>query len=407
MLYAVIVALFIGFVSTPVSGLTMDEAIATGLRNNPEIQAFRLEEEAARGQVATAKLPPFSNPLVEGSLSRKNRESGEPGGAFRNSQISLSQTIEIAGQRGLRIDAAVSSLERSRFEIRDLERTLKADIGNAFTQSLFLRDKLALTKEYQQLQEDLTGLVSAKFLAGDVAALEVNLSQVELARAQRDVIASSREYANSLVSLKRLMGMSSGSTVSIEGELGVSLPSLPPRDKLLSRIVERPDVKAAEAEIRRSEAAERVVRREAIPSVTWSIFTGRSEGSKETGGTLGISIPLFDRKQGEHMEAKARVSQAHIRQNGIARTAAKDIEEAYGATSSALDELDLFKQSILGRTIENLALLQLAFKEGKISFYDVRVAQRETIETRSAYLEALLTTRRAYNALERAIGGEL
>jgi outer membrane protein, heavy metal efflux system len=357
--------------------------------------------------MATAKLPPFSNPSVEGSLSRKNRESGEPGGAFRNSQISLSQTAEIAGQRKLRIDAAARSLEKSRFEIRDMERTLRADIGDAFTQSLFLRDKLGLAKEYQQLQEGLTELVSAKFLAGDVAALEVNLSKVELARAQRDVIASSREYASSLVSLKRLMGMASGSTVSIEGELGVSLPSLPPRDKLLSRIADRPDVKAAEAEIRRSEAAERVVRREAIPSVTWSIFTGRSEGGKETGGTLGISIPLFDRKQGERMEAKARISQAHIRQSGIAGTAAKDIDEAYGAASSSLNELDLFKQAILGRTMENLTLLQLAFREGKISFYDVRVSQRETIETRSAYLEALLTARRAYNALERAIGGEL
>jgi outer membrane protein TolC len=59
------------------------------------------------------------------------------------------------------------------------------------------------------------------------------------------------------------------------------------------------------------------------------------------------------------------------------------------------------------RTLENLDLLQLAFKEGKISFYDVRVAQRETIETRNAYLQTRLTAQRAYNALERAIGGEL
>ena len=89
------------------------------------------------------------------------------------------------------------------------------------------------------------------------------------------------------------------------------------------------------------------------------------------------------------------------------RTAQTEIEEVYAATASALKELDLLKQSVLGRTLENIELLQLAFKEGKISFYDVRVAQRETIETRNVYLQALLSAQRSYNALERAIGGEL
>ena len=88
-------------------------------------------------------------------------------------------------------------------------------------------------------------------------------------------------------------------------------------------------------------------------------------------------------------------------------TAQKEIEESYAAAASSLRELDLFKQAILERTTENLNLLQYAFREGKISFYDVRVAQRETIETRNIYLQALLTAQRSYNALERATGGEL
>ena len=49
--------------------------------------------------------------------------------------------------------------------------------------------------------------------------------------------------------------------------------------------------------------------------------------------------------------------------------------------------------------MENLSLLHLAFQEGKISFFDVRVAQRETFEIQFAYLDALYRGRRAVSQI--------
>jgi outer membrane protein, heavy metal efflux system len=405
--YSVIAAGFIIFLVNPALALTIDEAVATGLKSNPELQALRFEEAAAGGQLTKAKLPPFSNPTIAGSMSTQGRPPGDPKGAFRNNQISLSQSIEIAGQRGLRIDAATSSLERTRLDLRDFARTLRAEIKNTFAQALFALDRESLAREYLHLQEELSNLVSIKYEAGDVAALEVNLSKVELARAQREVIASATEFRNSLISLGRLIGLPADSALTVEGELAAGLPPLAEKERLLARMAERPDVKAADAEIKRSEAAERLVTRELVPNLVWSVFQGKTEGGDESGASLGLSIPLFDRKQGERMEAKARLSQARMRQVGATRTARKEIDESYTAAASSLRELDLFNRAILTRISENLDLLQLAFKEGKISFYDIRIAQRETIETRNAYLQALLTAQRAYNALERAVGEEL
>jgi outer membrane protein, heavy metal efflux system len=386
---------------------TLDEAVETGMRNNPELKAFGLEEDAARGQLRKAKLPPFSNPVLGGGMSTQGRSPGVAGGAFRNNQISVSQSVEIAGQRGLRIETATHNLERTRLDVRDSARTLRAAIRDAFAAALFSRDREALAREYVRLQEELSNLVSVKYQAGDVAALEVNLSEVELGRARRDVITVSKEYRNSLVTLARLMGLPGGSVPSVEGALASDLPPLPEKEVLLTRIPARPDIKAAEAETKRWEAAQRLVKREVIPSVSWSVFQGKTEGGDERGATLGVSIPLFDLKQGERMEAEARLSQARIRGVGVSMTAEKEIEESYTAAASSLREIDLFKQAILARTSENLDLLQLAFKEGKLSFYDVRVAQREMIETRNAYLQALLGGQRAYIALEKAVGEEL
>ncbi len=408
MLYAAMVVVYSIILASPAAlALTLEEAVATGLRNNPDIQAFRFEEEVARGQVRRAQLPPLSNPVIEGSYSSQGRPPGEPGGSFRNHRITLSQNVEIGGQRGLRINAAANTLERSRLDIRDFERRLKADIKGGFVEALFLRDREALMQEYLRIQQELSDLVSIKYEAGDVAALEVNLSQVELARAQKDVIAASTEYRNSLVSLRRLIGLPAEATITAEGELAAGFPPLPERQTLLTGIPGRPDIKAAQAEITRLEAVEKLVKREIIPNVTWSVFTGKTEGEDETGGALGISIPLFDRKQGERIEARARLSQARIQETALTRTAQKEIDASYTAAAASLRELGIFRKAILERLTENLDLLQFAFREGKISFYDVRVAQRETFDTRNAYLQALITAQRAFNALERATGGEL
>ncbi len=407
MLYAVIGVVYTIIFAGPALALTLEEAVATGLRNNPDMQAIRFEEEAAIGQVWRAKLPPLSNPVIEGSYSSQDRPSGEPGGAFNNHRITLSQSVEIGGQRGLRINAATHTLERSRLDIRDFERRLKADIKDGFAEALFLRDRETLMEEYLRIQQELSDLVSIKYQAGDVAALEVNLSQVELARAQKDVIAASTEYRNSLVLLRRLIGLPPEATVTVEGELAAGFPPLPEREMLLAGTPGRPDIKAAQTEIVRLAAVERLVRREIIPNVTWTVFTGKTEGGDETGGALGISIPLFDRRQGERIEARARLSQARIRELALTRTAQKEIDASYAAAAASVRELGIFRKGILERLTENLDLLQFAFKEGKISFYDVRVAQRETFDTRNAYLQALITAQRAFNALERATGGEL
>ena len=373
--------------------LTVDEAVSTGLANNPEMQAVRLETEAASGQMAKAKLPPFSNPVIEGGMSLKERPAEEPGDRFRNHRISLSQSVEIAGQRGLRIKAAESSTERTRQDIRDLETTLRSDIKDAFAEAVFRRDNVTLSKEYLKLQEELAELVGEKYAAGDAAALEINLSQVELARAQKETITADTAYDNALLVLKNLIGFSETAAIALEGMLASGKLALPLREDLLKRATDRPDIKSSEAEVKKLQSEEALIRREAIPNITWSIFRDRDESRNEWGATLGISIPLFDRKQGERIESKVRLSQARIRSGGLKRSAEKEINISYTTALSSLRELDLLRKAVLNRTRENLDLLQFAFKEGKISFYDVRIAQRETFDSRQAFLQSTARSR--------------
>lgn len=391
-----------------VSSMTVDEAVTYALKNNPELQSLGLEEEVAKGQLEKAKLPLIANPTLEGSVSKKDKTQEEGSGAFTNYGVKLSQEFEIAGQRKLRVNAAEKSLSKTGFEIKDRERELTYAIKDAFAKALTAKRRVELVKEVVKLQEELLGFTIIKYQAGDVSGLEVNLAEVELSKAKRDLLSAEKESKEALLALQGLMGARPDTALNLEGELAPDTLSLPARERLqMLAASQRPDIKAAYTEEERSKTAIALAKREAVPNVTLSGFYDKDERKDVVGVAVSIPLPLFDRKQAEKKEAKARAEQAKLRLAGLEKTIEREIEEAYSALTASLNELALFKKEIESKTLENLNLLNLAFKEGKISFFDVRLAQRETIEIQFSHLDSMLRARQALNAMEKAIGGAL
>jgi cobalt-zinc-cadmium efflux system outer membrane protein len=386
--------------------MTMDEAVSHALKNNPELQSLRLEDEVVKGQLERARLLLINNPTIEGEVSKKEKPIEEGNGKFTNSGFKLSQEFEIAGQRGLRIDVAEKGLIRVASEIKDKERTLTSEIKDVFVRTLALKEKVELRKEVVRLKESLLNFTKIKFHSGEVSGLEVNLAEVELSKAKVELLSIEREYRESILTLQMAMGAKPSPDFKVEGELAPRIPSIKDKEDIKKfALMQRPDLKTSFFEMERSQSALKLAKREAVPNITLSGFYDRDEQRNTVGLSLSIPLPLFDRKQAERREAKARLEQARIKLSGLERAIDKEIEEACTNLKSAIEEISLFKEEIMNRAMENLELMGLAFKEGKIGFFDVRLAQRDTIETRFAYIDSQLKTHLAINAMERVIGG--
>jgi len=394
--------------AAPLSAMMLEEAVDHALKNNPELQAFRLETGVSEGQLERAKLPLIFNPVLEGSVVKKEK-SPDPGAkGFTDYGIKLSQEFEIAGQRGVRIDVARKGLSRIDHEIKDRERTLAYDVKNAFARALASKRREELTGEAVRLKEDLLGFTRIKFQAGQVSGLEVNLAEVEVSKTKRELLLAGREYREASHSLQRLVGMRPDAAFSVQGELSAGLPGVPDREILKElAAARRPDMKAASIETERTTAAELLVKKLALPNITIAGFYDRDEDRNIGGISISAPLSFFDRKQAEKREARVRAEQARLNYTGLERTVEKEVETAYSDFSSVFEELSLFRQEILNKTSENLNLMNLAFKEGKIGYFDVRLAQKETIDLQFAHLDALLRARLALNALESISGGTL
>ncbi|MCK9418912.1 MAG: TolC family protein [Nitrospirae bacterium] len=392
---------------SPAYALTLGEAVETAMKNNPDLQAVRLEQGAAQGRLDQAGLWLRSNPVMEGSLSRKDTV---PGGGEKatNRGIALSQEFELAGQRGLRVDAARSGREKALQDILDKERVLIAEVKDAFVRALAAKRKIELSEEAVKLQDELVASAAIKFQTGDISALEQNLADVELGKARRERMLAERERREALLGLQEILGIKPSPNFRVEGELPMEAPDIPDKNKLLETAsLQRPDVQSAGAETIQAKAAMKLAGREAIPSVTVSGFYNQDDKLNEAGIMLSFPLPLFDRKQGDRKEAAAKAGQALIKQASLERAVEREIEEAHANLAAAAEELSLFKKDVLGKAMENLGLMHLAFKEGKFGFFEVRLAQKDTIDAQFAYLESQLRLQLALNAWEKVTGGSL
>ena len=394
-IYAVVIVLCALFIITSPAAafetkeLTLEQAITLALEKNPDLQTLRLEEESAKGQNEKARLLLINNPTIEGNISKKDRPEEEGGGKFTNYGFKLSQEFEVAGQRGARINVSEKELARVKLEIRDKERVLISDVKDAFTKALSLKKKSGLAREIVRLNEELLGYTKIKFQAGDVSGLDVNLSEVELSKAKKELLLAEREYRESLLALQGLLGLSPDMSFAIEGDLPSEAPALPDKEALKAlAFSHRPDSKAAAFEMEKTEFALKLVKKEAFPNITLSGFYDRDERRNAVGLEISVPLPFFDRKQAEKKEAFAKAEGAKIKAAGLKKTIEREVDQAFNDITSAIEELSLFRKEILVKAAENLNLLNLAFKEGKIGFFEVRLAQKDTIEAQFAYIEA-------------------
>ncbi len=404
----IIIMFLMLFLVAPVYSMTVEEAVQDALSHNPDLQALRLEEGASNGRFEKARLLLNNNPTIEGNISKKDRPEGEDGGAYTNYGFKLSQEFEVAGQRGSRITVAENEFARTQAEIKDKERVLIAEVKDAFAKVLAMKKKNGLAREIVSLKEELLGYTKIKFQAGDISGLDVNLAEVELSKAKRDFLQSEKEHREALLALQGLIGGSPDLSLSLQGDLPSDAPALPDKQAIKELASSRrPDAKATLFEVEKTKAALKLAKKEVIPNVTLSGFYDRDELRNVVGLGVSIPFPLFDRKQTERKEAYARAEGAKIKSAGLQKTIDREVEQAVNDLATAIEELNLFQKEIIVKAAENLNLLNLAFKEGKVGFFEVRLAQKETIEVQFAYIDARMKTQLAINAIEKTTGGAL
>ena len=389
--------------------ITLEAALATALENNPELLAVRQELTVARGHLTKARYWNPFNPYIAGGAGQRRFDQG---GSDIQPEAEIGVEVEIAGQRGKRIEEAEQGLARAQAEVDNFERLLRGRVKEAFYNSLYLRRRLELFRKTSELNSRLREATSVRFRSGEVAKLDENLAVIRDGRSRRDVFQADRNYNDSLPELERLLGREPLGRLEPQGGLQVEPASFDPKTLVATALEERPDLVARQAEIRRVEAEQRLTRRSVVPNLTLGAFyeeevEAGGERDRIIGGRVSFPLPVFDRKQADLSILSGRHAQAEYERRAATLAVRSEVGDAYRAYDAAVSALSLYETEALSRIGENFRFIETAYREGKIDLLELVVVQNDLVDAEFSYVESLWDYWRAVVALERAVARPL
>ena len=127
------------------------------------------------------------------------------------------------------------------------------------------------------------------------------------------------------------------------------------------------------------------------------------------GKSLGIAmtVPLFNRSQGEIAESKATIDQVRARRDAAHRQVESGVFAALARIDAQRRQLEAYRTRVIPAAVELATLAEESYKAGRDTVLALLDAQRSLRDVRRDYLQALLDYQAALADLEEVIGGPI
>lgn len=382
--------------------LSLNDAVKAAIEHNPELKVAAADVAAAEARRRGASVLFQQNPELSGAIGPR----AAYGGRSIDYEVQVSQPIEVGGQRGARVAAADAAIASASERLRQRRTGLIADVRTAYAAAAAGKDAVSLATEAAQLAEQSLRTAELRFDAGDASRLDVNAARVELGRARRAVRSAQQDYAEALGVLRRLVAVAPDDVVSITDSLIDAARwerSRPTADGAVNR---HAAVLAEERAVDEARAELSLANREVVPTPRLGVAYSREEDAQILQGTLALEIPLFNQNQGARGVSAAKVTQAERALDATRREVATGLQVALTRRENAERAVAEFASELLAAAQENLQLINEAYAAGKVDFLQLLLVRRDTIETRSAHIEALYELAAANAQLSTYLGEE-
>ncbi len=321
---------------------------------------------------------------------------------FVDLDVGFEQLFEVGGQRGARISAAESLVEREIASSEVMLRSELREVGYAFLSALAARDRLSVARATVDDATELIRATERRYELGDVAAIDLNLARIAAARTRASLADASAVKLSAEGRLRTLLAIASEIEIVLEGDLEEHARL--DTEEVLAQTAELPELRMISAEAREAEAELRLGKAEGRPDVGVTFDYEREEGDDvfRFGGI--VELPWTGAGKARQAEAEARgrrlaleLASAHDASETVLRTASQvyraRFEAAEAMTKGALDSV-----------LDSETLAARSYEAGEMGLLEMLLLRRETVDARMATIERLLDAAVAAVDLELAAG---
>ncbi|WP_269147341.1 AdeC/AdeK/OprM family multidrug efflux complex outer membrane factor [Azoarcus olearius] len=399
------------------------QVVDLALANNRDLRVSALNIERARAlyQIQRAELVPWIGVGGGQSAQRLPADLTQRGEPTISRQYSAtvgfsSYELDFFGRiRSLR-DAALEQYLATEDARRSAQISLVAEAANAWLTLAADRERLDLARRTYETQQQSYELTKKSFDFGAVSAIDLRQAQTARESARADLAAYTTQVARDINALNLVAGAAVPDEllptaltdkVSAVGDLPAGLPS--------EVLVSRPDILAAERQLRAAYANIGAARAAFFPSITLTAAAGTASASleglfKAGSGTWSfapqINLPIF---QGGRLLANLQVAKVD-REIAVAdyekaiQSAFREVADALAERANVGEELDA-RRALVEATAETYRLSEARYRSGVDSYLGLLDAQRTLYSAEQGLISVRLADAANRVALYRVLGG--
>lgn len=419
----------------PPTLLTLQEAVALAMRNNPRLASALKDIEAAQAQVgvASATLYPTVNVGAQTSTNSGNagggnnnnttnlltaqalNPTGGGGGGAGLNQLSLNvqQILLDFGKRAQAIRATEKQAEATAYAAEALRQDLVLEVRQRYYQAHTDQETVRIQQGVVANQERHVREARGFFRAGLQARNEVARAEAELAQAQLDLVLAQTALQQDWVALNQSLGRSDTRAYQLQVESVEAIYLDPPLEKTVElSYAHRPEGRQIAAQIEAATARMEQAFRNRYPTLSANAQTGMRGINPNPlddfwSVGLNLSFNLFngflDRYQAEGFRAQAE---------SLAFLLESTRQQIFRDTATAVVNLHNARAAIDAAAVnvrasaENFRLAQRRYETGLGSNLEYHDAQLLLARAQIGEVQALNRYRTALAALLRATGIE-
>ncbi|HEX2779265.1 MAG TPA: TolC family protein [Gemmatimonadaceae bacterium] len=407
--------------------LSLGDAVRLAARQAPAAEAgrFRADEARARVTQRRADLLPNVSALAQRSGRTFNTATfGIPFPGFNPNGQVLGPVIltDLRARASLnlvdlaalaRVRAARTAATAGTLDAEAAAEAAASQAAAAYLRALRADAQLRARAQDSTLAAELLGIARSQLQAGTGTALDVTRAESQAAGVRAQLIAARSERSRTRLELLRALGLPLESNLRLSDSLErlAVTDTVPEAEAATSRaLANRPDLRAADEQLRAARLATRAIQAERLPSL--GAFGDQGAIGPKNDHLLNtydwgiqISLPIFDglRREGRIEEQRAVTNEADVRRRDLRAQTGVEVRSALLDIGAAREQVDAARER-LRLAEQEVSQARERFTAGVGGNADVVTASLGLTAARNQLLDALTLYQSARVSLARAEG---
>ncbi len=402
----------------------LDALVAEALKANSDLAAQRAALKIARETWLAARG--VLVPQVDAGAGTSRNKSSQYLSPVLNAtqfdfslqtaQVSVGYMLDIFGLNRRTIEQNRAQYDATAAQTDAARITLVNNVAAAAFLDAGLRAQLAAQRRMIAINRETLDILMRQQAAGQAAGADVLAQQAVLAQAEAALPPLERAAAQARHLIAYLTGRSAANALDAEVDLAaVTLPANLPLSLPSELVRQRPDIRAAEANLHAASAGVGIAIANRLPQLTLSANAGGSSAgwSDILSATnsfwsvgAGLTAPIFAGGTLLHRQRAARAAyeQADAQYRSAVLGAFQNVADTLAALRSDADALRA-NQAARDAADASFAVTRHQFEQGQVPFASVLAAEQALRQTEQALVLAQVARLTDTAALFQALGG--